>query len=75
LRTQEEIEKAENRLIKRQTEKKRKLAEAGIKYDFEAVAYVGAAFRTFHISLTSLYFLSEKEGKSRKILGVCCSYK
>jgi len=38
-RTQEEIEKAENRLIWRQTEKKRKLEEAGIKYDFEAVAY------------------------------------
>ncbi|KIM84109.1 hypothetical protein PILCRDRAFT_818411 [Piloderma croceum F 1598] len=38
-RTQEEIDKATNRLIKRQTEKKRKLEESDIKYDFEAVAY------------------------------------
>jgi len=38
-RTQEQIEKAEKRLIERQTEKKRKLEEAGIKYNFEAVAY------------------------------------
>lgn len=32
--------KAEDRLIKRQNKKKRKLEEAGIKYDFDAVAYV-----------------------------------
>jgi len=38
-RTAEEMEKAENRLIKRQNEKKRKLEEAGIKYKFDAVAY------------------------------------
>jgi len=41
------MEKAENRLIKRQTQKKRRLEEAGIKYDFEAVAYVGVAVRIF----------------------------
>ncbi|KAI0775046.1 hypothetical protein BD413DRAFT_669790 [Trametes elegans] len=39
-RTQEEQEKAENRLLKRQEQRKRKLADAGINYDFEAVAYV-----------------------------------
>ncbi|THH00203.1 hypothetical protein EW026_g2264 [Hermanssonia centrifuga] len=38
-RTEEEQEKAEKRLIKRQTQKKRKLAESEINYDFEAVAY------------------------------------
>ncbi|EMD33976.1 hypothetical protein CERSUDRAFT_141366 [Gelatoporia subvermispora B] len=38
-RTKEEQEKAEKRLLGRQEQKKRKLEEAGIKYDFEAVAY------------------------------------
>jgi len=38
-RTEEEMQNAENRLIKRQNERKRKLAEAGIKYNFDAVAY------------------------------------
>jgi len=38
-RTEEEQSKAEARLLKRQEQKKRKLAEAGINYDFEAVAY------------------------------------
>ncbi|PIL29820.1 hypothetical protein GSI_08027 [Ganoderma sinense ZZ0214-1] len=38
-RTEEELEKAETRLLKRQEQRKRKLEEAGIKYDFEAVAY------------------------------------
>jgi len=38
-RTADEMEKAEDRLIKRQNKKKRKLEEAGIKYDFDAVAY------------------------------------
>ncbi|EGN98964.1 hypothetical protein SERLA73DRAFT_181710 [Serpula lacrymans var. lacrymans S7.3] len=37
-RTEEEIQKAEYRLIKRQNERKRKLAEAGIMYNFDAVA-------------------------------------
>lgn len=32
--------------MKRQEERKRKLAEVGIKYDFDAVAYVSA----FHFS-------------------------
>jgi len=41
-RTTEEIEKAEDRLIQRQEAKRRKLAEAGIDYDFSAVAYVSA---------------------------------
>ncbi|KAI0636087.1 hypothetical protein C8Q77DRAFT_1052818 [Trametes polyzona] len=39
-RTEEEQSKAERRLLKRQEQRKRKLEEAGINYDFEAVAYV-----------------------------------
>ncbi|KZP25115.1 RNA-binding domain-containing protein, partial [Athelia psychrophila] len=42
-RTEEEIKDAERRIIKRQNQKKRKLEEAGIKYDFDAVAYVSRA--------------------------------
>ncbi|TFK88829.1 RNA-binding domain-containing protein [Polyporus arcularius HHB13444] len=38
-RTVEETARAEARLLKRQEQRKRKLEEAGIKYDFEAVAY------------------------------------
>ncbi|KIP08213.1 hypothetical protein PHLGIDRAFT_104606 [Phlebiopsis gigantea 11061_1 CR5-6] len=38
-RTAEEQDKAEKRLLKRQAQKKRKLEEAGIKYDFDAVSY------------------------------------
>ncbi|CDO75163.1 hypothetical protein BN946_scf184866.g4 [Trametes cinnabarina] len=38
-RTEEEQEKAERRLLKRQEQRKRKLQESGIDYDFEAVAY------------------------------------
>ncbi|KAI9066327.1 RNA-binding domain-containing protein [Trametes sanguinea] len=39
-RTEEEQEKAERRLLKRQEQRKRKLQESGIDYDFEDVAYV-----------------------------------
>lgn len=39
-RTTGEREKAEDRLVRRQDAKKRKLAEAGIDYDFEDIAYV-----------------------------------
>jgi len=38
-RTEGSIQRAEKRLMKRQEERKRKLAEVGIKYDFDAVAY------------------------------------
>jgi len=38
-RTEQEQHKAEKRLLKRQAQKKRKLAEAGIDYDFEAISY------------------------------------
>ncbi|TFY64137.1 hypothetical protein EVJ58_g2816 [Rhodofomes roseus] len=38
-RTPEEQERAEKRLLKRQAQRKRKLEEAGINYDFSAVAY------------------------------------
>ncbi|KAK7464721.1 nucleolar protein [Stygiomarasmius scandens] len=39
LRTEEEQAKASKRLIKRQNDKKRKLKEMGISYDFDAVGY------------------------------------
>jgi nucleolar protein 15 len=38
-RTEEGKARVEKRLVKRQEDRKRKLAEAGIEYDFEAVAY------------------------------------
>ncbi|TCD61655.1 hypothetical protein EIP91_008124 [Steccherinum ochraceum] len=38
-RTEQEQNRAEKRLLKRQAEKKRKLAEAGIDYDFDAISY------------------------------------
>ncbi|KAJ3490861.1 hypothetical protein NLI96_g1150 [Meripilus lineatus] len=38
-RTKEEQQKAETRLLRRQSRRKRKIAEAGIDYDFDAVAY------------------------------------
>ncbi|OSX57804.1 hypothetical protein POSPLADRAFT_1185789 [Postia placenta MAD-698-R-SB12] len=38
-RTAEEQQKAEKRLLQRQESKKRKLKEAGIKYDIDAVSY------------------------------------
>ncbi|KZT73049.1 hypothetical protein DAEQUDRAFT_704041 [Daedalea quercina L-15889] len=38
-RTEEEQERAEKRLLRRQAQRKRKLEEAGINYDFSAVAY------------------------------------
>jgi len=39
-RTEEEQIHATKRLLTRQNERKRKLMEAGVKYDFEAVSYV-----------------------------------
>jgi hypothetical protein len=39
-RTESEQMRTNKRLIKRQNERKRKLEQAGIKYDFEAVSYV-----------------------------------
>lgn len=38
-RTEEGIRKAEKRLMRRQRERKRKLEEAGIQYNFDAVSY------------------------------------
>ncbi|KAI6165842.1 hypothetical protein EDD17DRAFT_188943 [Pisolithus thermaeus] len=38
-RSEDSIRKAEKRLLRRQRERKRKLEEAGIKYDFDAVSY------------------------------------
>jgi nucleolar protein 15 len=43
VRTEEERRRAETRLMRRQEERKRKLEKAGIRYDFEAVAYKKAA--------------------------------
>lgn len=46
-RTEESIQRAEKRLMKRQEERKRRLEEVGIKYDFDAVAYVGGVLLAF----------------------------
>ena len=43
-RTEDEQQAAEKRLVKRQSERKRKLAEASIDYDFDKVAYVRFSF-------------------------------
>ncbi|KAI6108924.1 hypothetical protein EDD16DRAFT_1617346, partial [Pisolithus croceorrhizus] len=43
-RSEDSIRKAEKRLLRRQRERKRKLEEAGIKYDFDAVSYVSFVF-------------------------------
>lgn len=42
-RNEEQQRTAEKRLMKRQAARKRKLAEAGIAYDFGKVGYVSAA--------------------------------
>jgi len=39
LRTEEEKDRVDKRLLKRQEQRKRKLKEVGIDYDFEVVAY------------------------------------
>ena len=43
-RTESEQMRTNKRLLKRQNERKRKLEQAGITYDFEAVSYVGLFF-------------------------------
>lgn len=48
-RTEDEQARAVKRLIKRQKARNKKLADAGIKYDFEAVSYVS------RIVLVSIY--------------------
>jgi len=40
LRTEEEKDRVDGRLLKRQERRKRKLKEIGIDYDFDMVAYV-----------------------------------
>ena len=47
LRTEEEKDKVDRRLLKRQEERKRKLKEAGFDYDFDMVAYVCFLFPVF----------------------------
>jgi hypothetical protein len=49
LRTAEEQAKASKRLIKRQNDRKRKLEELGISYNFDAVGYVRLI--TFYLQL------------------------
>lgn len=48
--------------MKRQEERKRKLAEVGIKYDFDAVAYVSPPLSCF-VSYDGRSKSSEKETK------------
>ena len=54
------------RLLKRQNERKRKLEQAGIKYDFEAVSYVSflLALNTF----SKANCVSLEEGKFSRVL-------
>jgi len=51
--------RATKRLLKRQNERKRKLAQAGIKYDFEAVGYV-SFFRSSPPSQKLITFTKKK---------------
>ena len=44
LRTEEEKDVVDKRLLKRQEQRKRKLKEVGIDYDFDMVAYVRWCF-------------------------------
>jgi hypothetical protein len=55
-RTEEQQGKAERRLMARQEEKKRKLAEMGIDYDMSAVEYVSNVL----LSASNLMTLAEK---------------
>ena len=56
-RTESEQARAAKRLLKRQQARKRKLEEAGIKYDFDAVSYV----RNFNYSASlSVDFFDRK---------------
>lgn len=65
-RTEEEQEKAEARLLRRQEDKKRKIEEAGLDYDFSAVAYVSL----YSCSLMRCaHRRTEKEGKGRRSIG------
>jgi nucleolar protein 15 len=58
LRTEEEKDRVDRRLLKRQEQRKQKLKEAGVDYDFDMVAYVRWCFSCFAHSLTSV---AEKE--------------
>lgn len=62
----------EKRLIKRQEQKKRSLAQAGIKYDFDTVAYVSFVY----ILVTQLPdFYTEKEVQTYgRIVASCLPY-
>ena len=44
LRTEEEKDKVDQRLLDRQERRKRKLKEVGMDYDFDVVAYVRRRF-------------------------------
>lgn len=65
-RTEESIQKAEKRLMKRQEERKRKLAEVGIKYDFDAVAYVSVLFRSGCLATTAYLDTHHRQKKKPK---------
>lgn len=59
--------RATKRLIKRQNDRKRKLADTGIKYDFEAVSYVRTINHCYHYltSGSSLFRKKRKKSKPR----------
>ena len=60
-REEKDIEKAERRLLKRQEQRKRKIEEAGIKYDFEAVAYVSDSPTVCHLPHLMSQLLTQKK--------------
>lgn len=64
-RTAEDKDKAEKRLLKRQAQRKRKLEETGIKYDFETVAYV--SFLTVPTSCQSDPVFNRVQKKKSKV--------
>ena len=60
------------RLLKRQNERKRKLEQAGIKYDFEAVSYVRFFWSSIHpfSNANYVFFPLEESQFSRVLTGI-----
>ena len=67
-RTESEQMRTNKRLLKRQNERKRKLEQAGIEYDFEAVSYV-RFFGSHYLIKANCVFLEESQF-SRVLTGI-----
>ena len=65
-RTESEQIRTNKRLLKRQNERKRKLEQAGIKYDFEAVSYV--RFFSVLTTFSKANYVSVEESQFSRIL-------